>query len=94
MQITVFRLAVPVKDWRLLKEQQAIVEHVCQLAPGVPLMVASGMNLKQQIAWVEYCNQLPIHGCLVRFTSVCKTWVVGQYIAESLLTQVTTLCVA
>lgn len=30
------------------KEQQAIVEHVCQLKPAVPLMVAvGGSNLKQ-----------------------------------------------
>lgn len=62
-----------------LKEQQAIVEHVCQLAPTVPLLVAvGGMNLKQQVAWVEYCNQLPIHGYLLGSPLYAKPGVVGQ----------------
>lgn len=70
-----------------LKEQQAIVEHVCQLAPSVPLMVAvGGMNLKQQVAWVEYCNQLPIHGYLLGSPLYAKPGVVGQtHWFESLL---------
>ncbi|WP_372762075.1 4-hydroxy-tetrahydrodipicolinate synthase [Pseudoalteromonas sp.] len=62
-----------------LKEQQAIVEHVCQLAPSVPLMVAvGGMNLKQQIAWVEYCNHLPIHSFLLGSPLYAKPGVIGQ----------------
>ena len=62
-----------------LKEQQAIVEHVCQLNPTVPLMVAvGGMNLKQQIAWVEYCNKLPIHGYLLGSPLYAKPGVIGQ----------------
>lgn len=70
-----------------LKEQQAIVEHVCQLAPTVPLMVAvGGMNLKQQVAWVEYCNQLSIHGYLLGSPLYAKPGVVGQtHWFESLL---------
>ncbi|MBB1292867.1 MAG: 4-hydroxy-tetrahydrodipicolinate synthase [Pseudoalteromonas rhizosphaerae] len=70
-----------------LKEQQAIVEHVCQLTPTVPLMVAvGGINLKQQIAWVEYCNQLPIHSYLLGTPLYAKPGVVGQtHWFESLL---------
>jgi 4-hydroxy-tetrahydrodipicolinate synthase len=70
-----------------LKEQQSIVEHVCQLAPTVPLMVAvGGMNLTQQVAWVEYCNQLPIHGYLLGSPLYAKPGVVGQtHWFESLL---------
>ncbi|KTF13990.1 4-hydroxy-tetrahydrodipicolinate synthase [Pseudoalteromonas sp. H105] len=70
-----------------LKEQQSIVEHVCQLAPTVPLMVAvGGMNLTQQIAWVEYCNQLPIHSFLLGSPLYAKPGVVGQtHWFESLL---------
>lgn len=70
-----------------LKEQQTIVEHVCQLNPRVPLMVAvGGMNLKQQVAWVEYCNQLPIDGYLLGSPLYAKPGEVGQtHWFESLL---------
>lgn len=70
-----------------LKEQQAIVEHVCQLSPNVPLMVAvGGMNLKQQLAWVEYCNHLPIHSFLLGSPLYAKPGVIGQtHWFESLL---------
>ncbi|WP_404341456.1 4-hydroxy-tetrahydrodipicolinate synthase [Pseudoalteromonas mariniglutinosa] len=62
-----------------LKEQQTIVEHVCQLAPTVPLLVAvGGINLKQQLAWVEYCNQLPIHGYLLGSPLYAKPGEIGQ----------------
>ena len=70
-----------------LKEQQAIVEHVCQLQPSVPLMVAvGGSNLKQQLEWVNYCNQLPIHGFLLGSPLYAKPGAVGQtHWFESLL---------
>jgi 4-hydroxy-tetrahydrodipicolinate synthase len=70
-----------------LKEQQAIVEHVCQLKPSVPLMVAvGGSNLKQQLEWVNYCNQLPIHGFLLGSPLYAKPGAVGQtHWFESLL---------
>ena len=70
-----------------LKEQQAIVEHVCQLEPSVPLMVAvGGSNLKQQLEWVNYCNQLPIHGFLLGSPLYAKPGALGQtHWFESLL---------
>ncbi|MBB1298503.1 4-hydroxy-tetrahydrodipicolinate synthase [Pseudoalteromonas sp. SR41-7] len=70
-----------------LKEQQAIVEHVCQLKPTVPLMVAvGGSNLKQQIEWVNYCNTLPIHSFLLGSPLYAKPGAVGQtHWFESLL---------
>jgi len=69
------------------KEQQAIVEHVCQLKPAVPLMVAvGGSNLKQQIEWVNFCNTLPIHSFLLGSPLYAKPGVVGQtHWFESLL---------
>lgn len=70
-----------------LKEQQAIVEHVCQLKPAVPLMVAvGGSNLKQQIEWVNYCNTLPIHSFLLGSPLYAKPGAIGQtHWFESLL---------
>ncbi|PKH92516.1 MULTISPECIES: 4-hydroxy-tetrahydrodipicolinate synthase [unclassified Pseudoalteromonas] len=70
-----------------LKEQQAIVEHVCQLKPAVPLMVAvGGSNLKQQIEWVNYCNTLPIHSFLLGSPLYTKPGAIGQtHWFESLL---------
>ncbi|KDC54316.1 4-hydroxy-tetrahydrodipicolinate synthase [Pseudoalteromonas sp. S3431] len=69
------------------KEQQAIVEHVCQLKPTVPLMVAvGGSNLKQQIEWVNYCNTLPIHSFLLGSPLYAKPGAIGQtHWFESLL---------
>lgn len=69
------------------KEQQAIVEHVCQLKPAVPLMVAvGGSNLKQQIEWVNYCNTLPIHSFLLGSPLYAKPGTIGQtHWFESLL---------
>lgn len=70
-----------------LKEQKAIVEHVCQLKPTVPLMVAvGGSNLKQQIEWVNYCNTLPIHSFLLGSPLYAKPGAIGQtHWFESLL---------
>ena len=70
-----------------LKEQQAIVEHLCQLKPTVPLMVAvGGSNLKQQIEWVNYCNTLPIHSFLLGSPLYAKPGAIGQtHWFESLL---------
>lgn len=69
------------------KEQQAIVEHVCQLKPAVPLMVAvGGSNLKQQIEWVNYCNTLSIHSFLLGSPLYAKPGAIGQtHWFESLL---------
>ncbi|WP_282130800.1 4-hydroxy-tetrahydrodipicolinate synthase [Pseudoalteromonas aliena] len=69
------------------KEQQAIVDHVCQLKPSVPLMVAvGGSNLKQQIEWVNYCNTLPIHSFLLGSPLYAKPGAIGQtHWFESLL---------
>jgi 4-hydroxy-tetrahydrodipicolinate synthase len=70
-----------------LNEQQAIVEHVCQLKPSVPLMVAvGGSNLKQQIECVNYCNTLPIHSFLLGSPLYAKPGAIGQtHWFESLL---------
>ena len=72
-----------------LKEQQGIVEHVCQLKPSVPLMVAvGGSNLAQQKEWVSYCNQLPIHSYLLGSPLYAKPGAVGQtHWYESLLNE-------
>ena len=50
------------------------------------MVAVGGMNLKQQVAWVEYCNQLPIHGYLLGSPLYAKPGVVGQtHWFESLL---------
>lgn len=76
------------------KEQQAIVEHVCQLKPAVPLMVAvGGSNLKQQIEWVSFCNSLPIHSFLLGSPLYTKPGAIGQtHWFESLLNASTHPC--
>ena len=62
------------------EEQQAIVEHVCQLKPAVQLMVAvGGSNLKQQIEWVNYCNTLPIHSFLLGSPLYAKPGAIGMH---------------
>lgn len=62
-----------------LSEQQAIVEFVCNLTPNVPLMVAvGGINLQEQLAWVEFCNQHPIHAYLLGSPLYAKPGVIGQ----------------
>jgi 4-hydroxy-tetrahydrodipicolinate synthase len=72
-----------------LSEQKNIVEHVCQLKPCVPLMVAvGGSHLAQQIEWVKFCNQLPIHSYLLGSPLYAKPGVVGQtHWYESLLNE-------
>ncbi|MEW6998219.1 4-hydroxy-tetrahydrodipicolinate synthase [Colwelliaceae bacterium BS250] len=62
-----------------LAEQKKIVKFVCDLNPIVPLMVAvGGANLKAQTAWVEECNDLPIHAYLLGTPMYAKPEVVGQ----------------
>lgn len=62
-----------------LSEQQKIVKFVCDLNPSVPLMVAvGGANIKAQTAWIEYCNDLPIHAYLLGTPMYAKPGVVGQ----------------
>ena len=60
-------------------EQKAIVEYVCQLALSVPIMVAvGGYQLQEQLAWVDYCNRLPIQGYLLGTPIYAKPGPVGQ----------------
>ncbi|EAR28666.1 dihydrodipicolinate synthase [Pseudoalteromonas tunicata D2] len=60
-------------------EQKEIVTFVCQLAPQVPLMVAvGGFNLKQQVQWLEFCNDLPIHAYLLGSPLYAKPGIQGQ----------------
>ncbi|MBQ4834623.1 4-hydroxy-tetrahydrodipicolinate synthase [Pseudoalteromonas sp. MMG010] len=62
-----------------LQEQKNIVEHVCQLTPNVPLMVAvGGSNLAQQQEWISFCNKLPIHSYLLGSPLYAKPGEVGQ----------------
>jgi 4-hydroxy-tetrahydrodipicolinate synthase len=61
------------------QEQQQIVEFVCNLSPNVPLMVAvGGFNLAEQLAWVEFCEQLPIHAYLLGSPLYAKPGLQGQ----------------
>ncbi|MFC3032944.1 4-hydroxy-tetrahydrodipicolinate synthase [Pseudoalteromonas fenneropenaei] len=62
-----------------LAEQQQIVQFVCDLNPQVPLMVAvGGINLHAQLAWLAFCNTLPIHAYLLGSPLYAKPGVVGQ----------------
>ncbi|MDN3653368.1 4-hydroxy-tetrahydrodipicolinate synthase [Thalassotalea ponticola] len=61
------------------EQQLQIVEFVCQQQLPVPLMVAvGGLNLPQQLAWIERCNSLPIHSYLLTSPLYTKPGVVGQ----------------
>ncbi|TMO66977.1 4-hydroxy-tetrahydrodipicolinate synthase [Pseudoalteromonas aurantia] len=61
------------------EEHQHIVRYVCDLNLDVPLMVAvGGANLQEQIAWVEFCNTLPIHAFLLGSPLYAKPGIVGQ----------------
>lgn len=60
-------------------EQRQIVTHVCELAPSVPLMVAvGGHQLEQQLAWVDFCNPLPIDAYLLASPLYAKPGPRGQ----------------
>ncbi|OUL57334.1 4-hydroxy-tetrahydrodipicolinate synthase [Pseudoalteromonas ulvae] len=62
-----------------MDEQQEIVRFVCNLAPNVPLMVAvGGFNLKQQVQWLEFCNDMPIHAYLLGSPLYAKPGIQGQ----------------
>ncbi len=75
-------------------EHKSIVDYICQLAPGVPLMVAvGGSNLKQQLEWISYCNELPISAYLLGSPLYAKPGVVGQtQWFDSLLTHAKSPC--
>ena len=60
-------------------EQQTIVRFVCDLSPNVPLMVAvGGINLPEQLAWLEFCNQQPIDALLLGSPLYAKPGLKGQ----------------
>ena len=60
-------------------EQRNVVEHVLALNPTVPVMVAvGGYDLNQQLAWIEYCNQLNIAGYLLATPMYAKPGPQGQ----------------
>jgi 4-hydroxy-tetrahydrodipicolinate synthase len=62
-----------------LAQKKLVVETVCDLALSVPIMVAvGGFQLTEQIAWIEYCNQLPIHSYLLASPLYAKPGVRGQ----------------
>ena len=62
-----------------LAEQKQIVEFVCQLSLNVPLMVAvGGYDLSAQVAWITYCNTLPISAYLLATPIYSKPGPVGQ----------------
>ena len=62
-----------------LQEQKSIVEFVCSLKPSVPLMVAvGGVNLAQQVQWVEFCNSQPIDALLLASPLYAKPGLLGQ----------------
>ena len=61
------------------QEQQQVVRFVCELAPSVPLMVAvGGINLQEQLAWLEFCNTQPIHALLLGSPLYAKPGIKGQ----------------
>ena len=60
-------------------EQYEIVKFICNMQPSVPLMVAiAGSNLPAQKAWIEQCNDLPIHAYLAVCPIYAKPGVIGQ----------------
>lgn len=61
------------------EQQLNIVQFICQLKLTVPLMVAvGGYDLAAQVAWIERCNQLPIHAYLLATPLYAKPGPVGQ----------------
>ncbi len=61
------------------QEHLSIVEFVCNLSLGTPLMVAvGGYHLTEQINWITICNQLPISAYLLGSPIYAKPGVVGQ----------------
>ncbi|WOH37153.1 4-hydroxy-tetrahydrodipicolinate synthase [Thalassotalea fonticola] len=61
------------------EEQLNIVKFICDLKPTVPLMVAVGaFDLPAQIAWIEACNELPVHSYLLTAPIYAKPGVIGQ----------------
>ena len=60
-------------------EQRAIVEHVCSLNPSVPIMVAvGGFNLTEQLAWLAFCEALPVDAYLLGSPLYAKPGLIGQ----------------
>lgn len=60
-------------------EHKAIVDFVCQLTLTTPIMVAvGGYQLSEQIAWINYCNSLPIDAYLLGTPIYAKPGPAGQ----------------
>ncbi|QDP02386.1 4-hydroxy-tetrahydrodipicolinate synthase [Thalassotalea sp. PS06] len=61
------------------EDQLTIVDFVCKLQPGVPLMVAvGGADLPAQLNWIKHCNRLDIHAYLLGTPFYAKPGVAGQ----------------
>lgn len=61
-------------------EQRAVITNICGLSLTIPVMVAvSGINLSEQLKWINWCEQLPIHGYLLTAPVYAKPGPAGQY---------------
>lgn len=69
------------------QEQQNVVRFVCEMSPNVPLMVAvGGINLQEQLTWLQFCNNQPINALLLGSPLYAKPGIKGQiHWFESLL---------
>ncbi|TLU67158.1 4-hydroxy-tetrahydrodipicolinate synthase [Thalassotalea litorea] len=62
-----------------LEDQLEIVDHVCKLKPGVPIMVAvGGADLPAQLNWIKHCNRLDVDAYLLGTPFYAKPGVAGQ----------------
>ncbi|WP_394176628.1 4-hydroxy-tetrahydrodipicolinate synthase [Thalassotalea litorea] len=61
------------------EQQLEIVDYVCKLKPGVPIMVAvGGADLPAQLTWIKHCNRLNVDAYLLGTPFYAKPGVAGQ----------------
>jgi len=62
-----------------IDEKKAIVKWTCDLKLNIPIMVGvGGYNLKQQLDWIDFCNNYPIDAYLLVTPPYAKPGIFGQ----------------
>ena len=63
-----------------LKDRKAIIEHVVNMKPSMPIMVGVGGNLlEEQKEWMTYLETLPVHAYLLVTPHYAKPGPKGQF---------------
>lgn len=63
-----------------LKDRKAIIEHVVNMKPSMPIMVGVGGNLlEEQKEWMTYLETLPVHAFLLVTPHYAKPGPKGQF---------------